>query len=185
VVVPGGGESWGKDARLKHWPPGHFASLIELMRREFGAQFERVLILGGAHEKSIGDQLLEKLNGFEVHNLCGITAIRTTAALIQKALFLLGNDSGLVHIAHTLGTPVIALYGPVNPLVYGPYPKSRTALTITNTEPACRPCYQKMKCQTDCVGIECLTKLEPERVFDRIRAEGFFERIHSKAAAPC
>ncbi|OGX06307.1 MAG: hypothetical protein A3G87_07535 [Omnitrophica bacterium RIFCSPLOWO2_12_FULL_50_11] len=185
VVAPAGGDSWGKDARLKRWPPSHFASLVGMLRSEFGAQFERVLILGGAHEKSIGDQLLEKLNGFEAYNLCGAAPIRTTAALIQKASFLLGNDSGLVHIAHTLGTPVIALYGPVNPLVYGPYPKSQTALTITNTGPECRPCYRKMRYQADCVGIECLTELEPEQVLDRIRAESFFEQTRLKVATQC
>lgn len=185
VVVPGGGESWGKNARLKRWPPRHFASLIEKIRSQFGAEFDQMIILGGAGEKLIGDQLRERLSGFQAHNLCGVTTIRVTAALIQKAIFLLGNDGGLIHIAHAVGTPVIALYGPVNPAVYGPYPKSPTALTITNTGPPCRPCYQKMRFRADCSGIECLTELEPELVFDRIRAEGFFERINARAVVKC
>ncbi len=176
AVVPGGGESWGQDARLKRWPVEYFGKLIRELHRTYGGFFEKVLILGGSNEHHLGTELLQEFSGLQVHNLCGMTSIRVTAALIQKASFLLANDGGLVHVAHALGTPLIAIYGPVDPLAYGPYPPDSKALTVTNSGPACRPCYQRFKYQADCKGVECLNHLTVDRVLEQIKSTRFFEQ---------
>ena len=183
VVAPGGGESWGKDARLKRWPVGSFGKLIRELHRTYGTLFDKILILGGRDEHHLGMALLQECNGIVAHNLCGITPIRTAAALIQKASLFIGNDGGLVHIAHALNVPVIAFYGPVDPVVYGPHPPSSKALTITNTGPACRPCYERFRYQTECKSVECLTHLTADRVLDRIKSSRFLEQLHVISAA--
>jgi len=178
VAVPGGGESWGKDARLKRWPVGHFGKLIQELYQNFQDTFEAVFILGGQDEHFLGTELLQEFKGIPAYNLCGNTSIRSAAALIEKASVIIANDGGLVHIAHAVNTPVIGIYGPVDPKVYGPYPHSSKVLTITNQGPVCRPCYQRFRYQTDCKGVECLTQLTAECVAKDIKSTGFFEQLH-------
>lgn len=178
AVAPGGGESWGKDARLKHWPVGNFASLVKKI-------FERekitgtILILGSQGERTLGDELIKYFDGNGIFNLCGQTSIRTSASLLKRSLFLIANDSGLVHLAHALDVPVISIFGPVNPQVYGPYPRHEKALAITNEGPACRPCYQRFRYQANCSGIECLNDLTAEQVFQQIVAARFLSSVKS------
>lgn len=58
-------------------------------------------------------------------NLCGKTSLPEAVALIGHAALAVCNDSGPMHIAAAVGTPVIALFGPTDPKLYGPYPPSR------------------------------------------------------------
>ncbi|MGZ0709066.1 glycosyltransferase family 9 protein [Coraliomargarita sp. W4R53] len=55
-------------------------------------------------------------------NIAGKTDLRQVIALIQEASVVVANDSGPVHIAAAVGTPVLGLYGPTPPALYGPYP---------------------------------------------------------------
>lgn len=182
VVAPGGGESWGKDARLKRWPVDFFAQLIRAISRRCGSFFNSVLVLGGRNEQHLGKQLLERLGGISAYNLCGAFPIRVVAALIERASLLVANDGGLVHIARAVNTPLIAFYGPVDPAVYGPYPPHALAQAITNVGPACRPCYQNMRYNADCVGVECLNGLMPDFVLNQLTSRGFFEQLCTKEA---
>jgi len=66
-----------------------------------------------------------------ISNLAGKTDLRQVIALIQEASAVVANDSGPVHIAAAVGTPVLGLYGPTPPALYGPYPLDKpTHLTI-------------------------------------------------------
>ena len=58
-------------------------------------------------------------------NLCGKTSLPEAIALIRHAALCVCNDSGPMHIAAAVGTPVVALFGPTDPRLYGPYPLSR------------------------------------------------------------
>ena len=175
AVAPGGGESWGKDARLKRWPADYFFKLIEKTRAEFGTRlFEFVVVLGGKNEWELGESLRLK-DPVRIFNLCGKTSLRTSAAILKSARFLVANDGGLVHMASAVGTPVLALFGPVDPKVYGPYPPALNRAAITNDGPECRPCYQNMRYNRDCQHIDCLNTLYPETVFRIARERGFFE----------
>ena len=178
VVVPGGGESWGSDTRLKRWPVEYFADLLRRIGNEYRAVSEPILVLGSLKEFSLGEKLKELLNGFRVVNLCGRTSIRITAAMLQKAKVVFANDGGLVHVACAVNTPVIAFYGPADHKVYGPYPPTRKlALSIFHEKLSCRPCYHRMRYRSDCVGVECLTDLSPDDAFEAIKKCRFFEQL--------
>jgi heptosyltransferase II len=188
IVAPGGGESWGRDARLRRWPITHFAALLRLIRKSFGEQVGTILIVGGERDRCLSQELADRLGNRGVHDLCGqLPNIRITAALMREARCAIVNDSGLVHVASAMRTPLIAFYGPVDPNVYGPYPKRKSALAITHTGPECRPCYQKMRYQASCVGVECLSELMPVQVFEHVRSKSFFEshvRSRLRTGAP-
>ncbi|MBI4368562.1 MAG: glycosyltransferase family 9 protein [Candidatus Omnitrophica bacterium] len=181
AVSPGGGESWGRDARLKRWPVSHFVQLIRGIRDQWKQTSHlKFLVLGGNNERSLGEALLKDLREETALNLCGATSIRVSAALIQKAAFLLANDGGLVHVAHALRKPLIAIYGPVDPVVYGPYPTSAQTVVVTRRGPVCRPCYQRFRYQADCQRVECLSGLMPEDVLEHLRSNRFFELFQTE-----
>lgn len=176
AVVPGGGESWGHDARLKRWPVRHFSSLIQKFlepNRVIGA----ILILGSKNERNLANELIRELNQNSIFNLCGETSIPTAAYLLKKSLFLIANDSGLVHLAHALEVPVVSIFGPVDPQVYGPYPQTKKEIVITNRGPACRPCYQQFRYQRLCTEVECLSQLTPEHVYQQIETSGLLNSV--------
>lgn len=177
VIAPGGGESWGKDAWLKRWPVPCFAMLVKQICEAYKFVPRRVLIVGGPNEKPLADELEKKLNGFSVWNVCGSVPLRVATALLQRALFLLANDGGLVHLAHAVHTPLVGFYGPTDPKVYGAYPDDALVFSVANSGPDCRPCYRKMRYQSTCAGNECLTTLTPRYVFDLIKENGFFDRL--------
>ncbi len=179
AIAPGGGESWGQDARLKRWPVQNFAALIRKFFEQRGVA-GTILILGSKNEWNLGNELTQQLREYAVSNLCGETSISETAHLLKKSSFLIANDSGLVHLAHALDVPVVSIFGPVDPQVYGPYPKTQTSVAVTNEGPACRPCYQRFRYQASCVGVECLNHLAPEYVYQQVEASGFFNAVKSE-----
>ncbi len=181
VVSPGGGESWGKDAHFKRWPVSYFADLIHRLTQETGEK--GVVILGSAQEKTLGDELKQRLK-LPSLNLAGQATLAQSAALIKKASLFIGNDGGLVHAARVLRTPLIAFYGPVDPVVYGPYPASQEAVAIYKKDLPCRPCYQNFRYNSACEKRECLQELSPDEVWAYLKSHGFFQKLPSKFVIP-
>lgn len=58
-------------------------------------------------------------------NLIGNTSLEEVITLVSKASLVIANDSGPMHLAAAAGTPVLAIFGPTSPSLYGPYPPSR------------------------------------------------------------
>jgi len=176
VVSPGGGVTWGRDARYKHWPVAHFAELLRRLR-ERGC-FDGVVILGAGHEKEIGESLERSLGG-PVANLCGKTGIMQAVAVCKGAQVFIGNDGGLVHLAATQDIPIVAFYGPADPLVYGPYPRQKNFLEVSKRL-ACQPCYKGFRYNKACDRIACLNDLTPQDVLGEMTRRGISpDRSHA------
>lgn len=172
VVAPGGGESWGKDAHFKRWKPDFFS---ELLRRLSGKiDFDAVVVLGSRGESHLGEEIRQGMEK-PVYNWSGLLSLRESACVLKRALLLLANDGGIVHMARALEIPVIALYGPVDEKIYGPYPPGPQFLALGRTGLECRPCYQRFRYNSACPHRECLTRFYPDEVMDRLLMEGFVE----------
>lgn len=91
-----------------------------------------------------------------VINLAGLTSLRELSALIKLCNVLLTNDSGPMHIADAVGTPVVALFGSTSEVVTGPY----HAGTVIHKHVDCSPCYQR-RCPID---FRCMKKIEADEV---------------------
>jgi len=174
VVVPGSGSSWGKEAHFKQWPAENFAKLITKISQE--VNFDAVVILGSSQESSIAEELKQRITKKTI-NLCGITDLITSAAIIKKAMLFLGNDGGMVHIASSLNIPLIAVYGPVDPNVYGPYPKSDKAIAIFKEKLDCRPCYFNFRYKSDCLEHACLKDFTPEEAYLELQQKHFLKNL--------
>lgn len=176
VVAPGGGESWGKDAHFKRWPVKYFAQWLNRIKTQ--TRLEAIVIVGSPGEKELVQELVTLLD-FPAINLVGACSISVTAAILSKAKWMIGNDGGLVHMARALRIPTIALYGPVDPKVYGPYPESREALAVYKDHLECRPCYKKFRYRSDCSHRDCLQALSVDEVMAKISGTELLERIQA------
>lgn len=94
----------------KEWP--YFGPLAGRLRDELSGQ--PVIWAGGAAMAGKGPE--------GVIDVAGRTSLAELAGLVQAACLVIANDSGPVHIAAMLGRPVLGLYGPTPPELYGPWP---------------------------------------------------------------
>lgn len=174
VIAPGGGESWGRDAHFKRWPSERFADLANQIQKDLG--IDKILVLGSAGEKALADDLCKRLEIPSV-NLTGTCSIRVSAAILEQAKCFIGNDGGLVHLAHAFQVPVAAFYGPVDPDVYGPFPKHPRAATLFKENLECRPCYQKFRYHSACTHRDCLQALSVEQAIQTLRNKNWFQTL--------
>lgn len=170
ALSAGGGESWGKDAHFKRWPPKYFAQLAEKFKSKYG--ISGAVILGSGGENELAQEVLQGLRGPAL-NLCGKVSLGVSAALIEKSQVFLGNDGGLMHLAHALKRPVIALFGPVDPVSYGPFPLRASAAAVVKENLECRPCYAKFRYNGSCEHRKCLQELTPDEVLTQLEQKKF------------
>jgi len=174
AVAPGGGDSWGREAAYKRWPVSYFAELIQKMKGKIN--FQGICILGSKSERELCEELQKSLKRPSLV-LAGDTSLSETAMVLKKAKFFVGNDGGLIHVAHALQVPLVALYGPVPPEVYGPYPPTQDAIAVYEQKLDCRPCYYKFRYNHHCATIECLRGLRPDDVMAILNVKDFFRIV--------
>jgi predicted lipopolysaccharide heptosyltransferase III len=101
---------------FKAWPPERFAELADRIADEYGCQ---VLIGGSQQDGELAQQIRQMAKSSPII-MAGSTTIKQFAAIAKKSAIFVGNDSGVMHIASAVGTPVVALFGPSNPCEWGP-----------------------------------------------------------------
>lgn len=125
----------------KRWPALKFAALAARVHREFGAG---VAILGGPDEKPLGQQIAEQLAEWmpksAILDLVGGTSLRQLAAVLEASTWAAANDSGPMHLADAVGTPVLGLFACTSPWLSGP-PLDRHELISTRMQ--CAAGYHK------------------------------------------
>jgi heptosyltransferase-2 len=145
----------------------YFAELITRLQEEH--DLHGVVLLGSRSEKALCEELQAMIHPPSVV-LAGETTLAQTAMTLKKSAFFVGNDGGLVHLAHALHVPLIAIYGPVPPEVYGPYPPSPDAIAVFKQSLDCRPCYYKFRYNDQCQTMACLKDLTPDEVMGVLQA---------------
>lgn len=164
VLAPGGGETWGRDARRKQWPVDSFRELAEMVKGSYNISF--AIIVGSQKERDLGGYLKERLS-IPCIDLCGETPLIESAAAIKMSSLFIGNDGGLSHIAFAQRVPSVALYGPADPNVYGPLAEHKDAFGLSK-KLSCQPCYVGFRYRKDCSRLSCLLDLSPQEVFSRL-----------------
>ena len=137
----------------KRWPAAYYAELA----RSLGARSHAIWLLGSAKDASVADDIAAASGGAAV-SLCGRTSLVQALDLIGAARLVVTNDSGLMHVAAALGTPLIALYGSSSP-DYTP-PLSDKAAIIWR-KPDCSPCFER-ECPLG--HFRCMMELTPDSV---------------------
>lgn len=121
AIHPGSGAAPAQ----KRWPLSHFAEVATALARTQGA---RILVLGGPSEVDLGEHLAGMI-GPAATCLSSQLDLRETLALLEVCDLFIGNDSGPLHMATAVGTPVVGIYGPTDPVTFGPCaPPERAAV---------------------------------------------------------
>ncbi len=141
----------------KQWPVEHFALLIDLLKQ----QGVNVCLLGSAKDTVVGKQI-EALCHESIFNLCGKTSLLDVIDILAACKVAISNDSGLMHIAAAVDTPVIAMYGATTP-VYTPPLHSKAKSFYVKL--ACSPCWQRT-CQYE--HYRCLKDIMPKDIFSAV-----------------
>ena len=121
----------GAQHPTKRWPE---ASWAELARRLIGAGL-RVVVVGGREDAEAGDWIAASSGAASV---AGALDLPGSAAVLQGARALASGDTGVMHLATAVGTPVVALFGPTV-REFGFFPYSSRATVLERALP-CRPC---------------------------------------------
>ncbi|MGH8495136.1 MAG: glycosyltransferase family 9 protein [Gammaproteobacteria bacterium] len=119
IVSPCSSEKRGRYRNFRNWAPENYAAVIDHAAERYGLT---ALLTGGrsALEHEYGRRI-EEAARTRPRNLIGATTLKQLLALLERAVVLICPDSGPAHMATTVGTPVIGLYGTTNPDRAGPY----------------------------------------------------------------
>ena len=148
------------NGRAKRWPFEHWRELIARLRRDNC----RLLFVGSEPE----DSRFAESVAADGENLVGKTSLPQLGHVLSLADVFVTADSGPMHIATALRTPVVAIFGPTDPTIYQPFHAER-AIVIRNVVP-CQPCY-RLDRVADCplVHTRCQWGLKPEKVHRAVR----------------
>jgi heptosyltransferase I len=119
VALPGGG--WAG----KLWPAERYGELCLAVERGFGL---RALLIGGPGEEKLAEAAISAAKAAAPIRFP--TTLPELMAVLAEARFVVGGDTGPLHLAAALGVPVVGLYGPTDPAQTGPYTKK--AVVVRN-----------------------------------------------------
>ncbi len=157
VLAPGGGINPGMALTAKRWPPERFGAVAATL----ASAGRTPVVIGGPQDHELAAQLAESA-GVPVINLCGRLSLRGCGALLRRAELFIGNDTGVMHLAAAVGTPVVALFGPTDPAIYGPYKVPHRIIWHPQT---CGPCFRLKQRPPGC-SLQCIRAISVEEVED-------------------
>jgi heptosyltransferase-1 len=131
----------------KLWPEASWARLAAWLASDKGFQ---VVITGSPGDLDLTAEIVSQAE-VPLLNLAGRTSLAALAALLQKARLAVTTDTGPMHLAAALGTPVVALFGPTAPWRTGPFGAGNEVVQLGLP---CSPCFRRQ-----CVDPRCLTEL--------------------------
>lgn len=143
----------------KCWHPDRFA---EVGRRLSEKRKAAALIFGRREEQDIANEILKSLGSGGV-NFAGETHLLQLASLLERCHLLVTNDTGTMHVASAVGTPVVAIFGSTDPVTTGPWGDGHVVL---RREVPCSPCLKRV-CPTDHRCMKLVTVDEVEEAVEK------------------
>lgn len=154
IIIQPGARYW-----FKAWPHERFAELADRLASDYGCQ---VLIGGSREDEALARQIQEAAKSRPI-SMAGQATLKEFAAIAKRAALFVGNDSGAMHIAAAVGTPMVVLFGPSNPDEWGP---RGGPAEIIYKGLDCRACFHPT-----CMRKEenCMKQIDPGEVLARIQ----------------
>ena len=144
---------------LRKWPLENF---VELGKQLLENSKITVVLTGGPDEQDACAELAKKINSERVINFAGKTSFKELITLYSISDLLITNDSGPVHFASTTEIPIVALFGPETPKIFGPMsPKAK----VISLELACSPCISVFnQKKSSCSDNQCMKQISVQMV---------------------
>lgn len=144
----------GANWPFRRWPAERYAQLARALRGRRGLAS---VVTGSAADAALGRRVVEDSDGAAA-SLAGEISLRDFAAVASRARVFVGSDSGPMHVAAAVGTPVVALFGPNTPERFGP--RGSPCRVLWHRHP-CSPCRQRTCVRPD---DSCMAALGVEQV---------------------
>jgi lipopolysaccharide heptosyltransferase II len=142
----------------KRWFPAEAAKSAAEVRRRHGLE---IVLLGGKDDMAFAGEM-ERASQARFFNWTGRTTLRHVIGILSRAELSVGPDSGLMHLSAAVGTPVVSLWGPTDPLRTGPFGYQEL---IVQGKAVCAPCYLK-RCP---IGRVCMRSITSEAVLEKVQ----------------
>jgi len=154
LLHPGSGDNFTG----RRWPAARFAELARRLTDETDAV---VAVTGTRAEREVVRRVIA-LADRGLADLSGRLSLPELVAFLARASLLVANDTGPVHLASALDVPVLGLYGPNSPLLYGPRSVGSVAFYDA---PACSPCITNFNYKTSrCRNAVCIEAIDVDVV---------------------
>ncbi len=153
----------GAGRAVKEWPGAHFARAAAILAERHGAT---VVLLGSAAERTKLEAVERAIPAsLRIVNLAGKAPLVELAAILARLGVLIVGDTGPMHLAAAVGTPVVAIFGPTDPTRYAPL---TTRSAIVHTRLWCRPCNRARMPPQRCRGVtpDCLANVTIDSVVE-------------------
>ncbi|WP_394789617.1 glycosyltransferase family 9 protein [Rhodoferax sp.] len=165
----------------KQWPLAHFRQLLQQL-----LQAGHQVVLTGSASPS-DQQCIQQLRDIgaspQLVDTSGQLNFNQLVGLFQRARLYIGPDTSVTHLAAASGVRVLALFGPTNPVRWGPWPSTPNVhqsyvqraqqqsvhnITLLQGSMPCVPC-SKAGCENHTLSrSDCLTQMSPDRVFQMV-----------------
>lgn len=151
--------SVGEARPARNWFPERFAALADRLATELNAA---VIFVGGGQDRELVRSVMAAMSGKAV-SAAGELSLEHSAALLAECACLVSSDTGPLHLATAVQTPVVGLYGSTDPRRTGPLGKGHRVLI---KELPCVPCEEKNCPHGD---RACMQDITVDEVFEAVR----------------
>lgn len=151
ILVSGGWET-------KKYKTKDFAELIKMIKKKYDVNF---LLMWGVESEKAECETIKKETGDYVF-IEPETGLKYASAFMRRCKIVIGNDSGLLHLAVASGVPVLGIYGPTNPDSQGPFGEKN--LVVRNEGLDCLNCNLLVSKRNNI----CMTELPKEKIVEKI-----------------
>lgn len=159
------GSSQRRKMGCKRWPAEKFALLAKRLLEHYPTA--RIFLFGGKEEEQLNQEIAQTIGQYAT--IVQRSSILETAALIERMSLFISNDSGLMHIAVSVGVPTVAIFGPTDATRTAPYGSQHRVL---RKDLKCSPCWplEKVGRRDECPYAKpvCLTELSVSTVFQAV-----------------
>ncbi|MBI1278475.1 MAG: glycosyltransferase family 9 protein [Anaerolineaceae bacterium] len=154
----------GTGTAVKHWTEAGWAQVADILTEQLNAQ---VVFTGSEKELALVRRIIGNMKQPAVIT-AGDTGVGQLAALFRRAKVVLGPDSGPLHLAAAVQTPTVTLFGPADPVEFGPWGSPQKHMVLTS-DIGCRPCRVIDWSGDDLSYHPCVREITVARVLDAAR----------------
>jgi len=155
---------------LRSWPKSHWRKLAGQITEHLPNV--RIVLVGEKNERALSEAVAAKLP--EAINLVGRTSLQQLMAVLAHSRALVTTDTGPAHVAAALATPVIAIFGPSDPLDTRPFASTNGWATAVVKKTECNPCVDTELAKS-CIDNKCMQIISPSDIL-RLLDEALLKR---------
>ncbi len=163
VIIHAGG---GDYSQARRWSPAKFAQVADELVTAHNAQ---IVLVGTVDDDA--DVVADAMTQASI-NLTGKTTLTQLADVLRSADLFIGTDSGVLHMAAAVRTPVVSIFGPSNPAAWGAWSPGGTVVTVRSA-PICSPCNfigHEIGLREGCAARTCMKMVSAQQVTAVARA---------------